>query len=149
MIALVEEPIDLGALLAAVSDPERGATAVFLGSTRREGDGRPVEALVYEAYDELAVRELQVIAQETESRHDARLAIVHRVGRVAAGEASIAIVASAGHRPAAFAACRFALEAVKARLPVWKQTVFEDGGTQWLDGSAPGATGTPGAARRA
>jgi len=134
MIGLVEGPIDVAALIAAVADPEHGATTVFLGSTRREGGRRAVEALVYEAYGELALTELQVIADESGRRHDARIALVHRVGRVPAGEPSIAVVAAAGHRPEAFAACRHALEAVKDRLPVWKQTVYEDGGAEWLDG---------------
>lgn len=137
MIALSPEPLDLAALLAAVADPEHGGTATFVGTTRREGGGgRPVAALSYEAYDELALAEMRAIATEAREAYGATVALLHRVGRVDVGEASVMVAASAGHRPAAFAACRFAIDELKARVPVWKQTVFEDGGTSWIDGCA-------------
>jgi molybdopterin synthase catalytic subunit len=136
MIALTDEPLDLAPLLAAVADPEHGGTATFIGTTRREGGGRAVAALHYEAYEELAVAEMQPIAAEARQAYGATVALLHRVGRVAVGEPSVMVAASAGHRPAAFAACRFAIDALKARVPVWKQTVFEDGATSWIDGCA-------------
>ncbi|MGE0026844.1 MAG: molybdenum cofactor biosynthesis protein MoaE [Thermoleophilia bacterium] len=136
MIALTDEPLDLAPLLAAVGDPEHGGTATFIGTTRREGGGRPVAALRYEAYEELALAEMRAIAAEAGEAYGARVALLHRVGRVDVGEPSVMVAVSAGHRPAAFAACRFAIDALKARVPVWKQTVFEDGGTSWIDGCA-------------
>jgi molybdopterin synthase catalytic subunit len=141
MIALTGEPLDLAPLLAAVADPEHGGTATFVGTTRREGGDRPVAALHYEAYEELALAEMEAIAREAHEAFGATVALLHRVGRVAAGEPSVMVAASAGHRPAAFAACRFAIDELKARIPVWKQTVYEDGGTDWIDGSGPAEPG--------
>ena len=136
MIALTADPLDLAPLLAAVADPEHGGTATFIGTTRREGDGRAVAALHYEAYEELALAEMQAIAGEAREASGATVALLHRVGRVDVGAPSVMVAASAGHRPAAFAACRFAIDELKARVPVWKQTVFEDGATTWIDGCA-------------
>jgi molybdopterin synthase catalytic subunit len=99
-------PLDHGALLAAVADPDHGGTATFVGTIRRDGGGREVVELRYEAYDELALAEMASIAAEAEARFRVRVAIAHRVGPVAVGEPSVSIAASAGHRPAAFAACR-------------------------------------------
>ena len=145
MIALTGEPLDLAALLAAVADPEHGGTATFTGTTRREGGDRAVAALFYEAYEELALAEMEAIAREAHEAYGATVALLHRVGRVDAGDPSVMVVASAGHRPAAFAACRYAIDELKARVPVWKQTVYEDGGTDWIDGRAPAEPGRVGA----
>ncbi len=134
MIALRPEPLDLGALCAAVGDPEHGATVTFLGTTRREADCHEVEALDYEVYEELALAEMRAIAGEAEARFGARVALVHRLGRVAVGEPSVGVAASAPHRPAAFAACRYAIDELKARVPIWKREVHADGAARWLDG---------------
>jgi molybdopterin synthase catalytic subunit len=134
MIGLTDTPIDHAALVAAVTDPEHGGIATFIGTTRRESDERPVAALRYEAYDELAVTELRAIAAEAAGAWSARIAVVHRRGEVAVGEPSVAVAASARHRPAAFAACRYVIDELKARAPIWKQTVHADGGTTWIDG---------------
>lgn len=134
MIALSDTPLDLGALVEAVGDPEHGGLVTFLGTTRRESGRRPVRALRYQAYEELALAELSAVRDEAASRFGAAVAIAHRTGEVAAGQPSVAVVASAGHRPAAFAACRYAIDELKARVPIWKQTVYEDGETSWIDG---------------
>lgn len=137
MIALTPDAIDVAALLLAVGDPEHGGTAVFLGTTRREGAGKPVRELRYDVYAELAEAEMRAIATEAEDRFAARVAMVHRTGTVGVGEPSVAVVASAGHRPAAFSACRFLIDELKARVPIWKQVVHEDGTTVWLDAAPP------------
>jgi molybdopterin synthase catalytic subunit len=134
MIALTPEPLDLPALLAAVADPEHGGTAAFLGSVRREGELREVVELRYEAYEELALSEMAAIVAEAQARFGARVAVAHRVGPAAVGEASVAVAASAGHRPAAFAACRYAVDELKSRAPIWKQTLHADGEASWIDG---------------
>ena len=136
MIALSDTPLEIGPLLDAVADPEHGGTATFIGTTRREGGARAVVALHYEAYEELALAEMRAIADEARARFGARVAVAHRVGRVDVGEPSVAVAASAGHRPAAFAACRFVIDELKARTPIWKQTLFSDGETTWIDGCA-------------
>ena len=137
MILLSNAPLDPAALVAGVADPEHGGTATFLGTTRREAGARQVEGLRYEAYEELALAELEAIAREASSRFGARVAVAHRVGWVAVGEPSVAIAASAGHRAEAFAACRYAIDELKRRAPIWKQTVFADGAATWADGCAP------------
>lgn len=139
MIALVDAPLDHSALLAAVADPEHGGLATFVGTTRREGDRREVAALRYEAYEELALAEMRAIAAEAATAWGARVALIHRLGEVAVGDPSVAVAASAPHRAAAFAACRHVIDELKHRAPIWKQTVFADGGTAWIDGCAPPA----------
>jgi molybdopterin synthase catalytic subunit len=137
MILLTGEPLDPAVLVAAVADPDHGGTATFIGTTRRErGSDREVEELRYEAYEELALAELEVICAEAEARFRARVAVAHRIGAVAVGEPSVVAAASAGHRPAAFAACRYLIDELKARAPIWKQTVYADGRTSWVDGCA-------------
>jgi molybdopterin synthase catalytic subunit len=142
MILLTPDPLDAAALVAAVADPDHGGTATFIGTTRREGGAREVAELRYEAYEELAEAELAAIAAEAEARYGARVAVAHRVGAVAVGEPSVAVAASAGHRREAFAACRYAIDALKARAPIWKRTVYADGEATWVDGCAvPHAAG--------
>lgn len=136
MIVLTGEPLDPAALVAAVADPDHGGTATFIGTTRRESGEREVLELRYEAYEELAVSELEAICAEARVRFRARVAVAHRIGAVAVGEPSVAVAASAGHRPAAFAACRYLIDELKARAPIWKQTVYADGEASWVDGCA-------------
>lgn len=142
MIGLSDTALDPSALLAAVADGEHGATALFVGTTRAEAGDRAVTALDYEAYDELALSEMAAIAAEAERAFAARVSLEHRVGRVPVGEASVVVAASAGHRPAAFAACRYVIDELKARVPIWKRTAYADGGAAWVDGAAAGHTTT-------
>jgi molybdopterin synthase catalytic subunit len=139
VIRLQADPLDLTALSAAVAESEHGGIAVFLGTTRREAHLHEVEALDYEAYEELALSEMTAVAREAEARYGARVALAHRVGRVVVGEASVAVAASAAHRDAAFAACRYAIDELKARVPIWKREVHVDGAARWLDGRAAAA----------
>jgi molybdopterin synthase catalytic subunit len=136
MSHLTHSPISLDALLAQVSAPQCGGTCVFLGTVRNGPEDGAVTAIEYTAYDAMADAELGRIVDETRERWPAaRVAAVHRIGRIPVGEASIAIVAAAPHRAEAFAACRHAIEAVKQRLPVWKQEFRVDGSTTWVDAS--------------
>jgi molybdopterin synthase catalytic subunit len=152
VIALSERPLDVSAVLAAVADDEHGGTAVFVGTTRREAGAGEVAALEYEAYEELALAEMRRVASEAEQAWGARVAVAHRVGAVAVGEPSVVVAASAGHRPAAFAACRQVIDELKARVPVWKRAVRADGTGAWIDGRdrvhpRPHPTGSPHATR--
>jgi molybdopterin synthase catalytic subunit len=136
MILLSDQPLEVSTLIDAVSHPEHGGIATFLGTTRREAGEREVEALDYEAYEELALAEMATVAAEAEARFGARVAVAHRVGRVEVGRPSVAVAASAGHRPEAFAACRYVIDELKHRVPIWKRTVYADGGATWVDGCA-------------
>jgi molybdopterin synthase catalytic subunit len=129
---LTRQPILLQELVDFVGSPEAGAIATFIGTTRNNNEGRKVIALDYDAYDEMAEAELARLESEAEKRWPIKkIAIVHRVGPVQIGEASVAIAVSAGHRQPAFEACRFAIEEIKKRVPIWKKEVFE-GGEVWI-----------------
>ena len=135
MIGLSAEPLDVAALAAAVQTKEHGAVVTFLGTTRETSpdDPRPVAALEYEAYDAMAVPEMERIAHEARERFGPLgIAMVHRTGRVALGEPSVAVVVAAPHRGRAFEACRYAIDALKSRVAVWKQEVYQDGATAWV-----------------
>jgi molybdopterin synthase catalytic subunit len=135
MIAIVPGPIDVPALIAAVGAPAHGAICTFVGTTRETspGDDRPVDALDYEAYVAMALSDFHALAAETRERFGPlAIAIVHRTGRVALGEASVAVAVGAPHRRAAFDACAFAIDTLKARSPIWKREQYADGGTAWV-----------------
>ena len=136
MIALLDTPLDPTALLDEVTDPEHGGTALFVGTTRSESGLREVAELRYEAYEELALAEMRAVAGEAARAFGASIAVAHRVGPVAVGEPSVVVAASAGHRPAAFAACRYVIDELKAHAPIWKQAVHADGTATWIDGCA-------------
>jgi molybdopterin synthase catalytic subunit len=152
-IALSAEPIrdaDLAELRAAVATDADGAVVTFVGRTRetpgtpapgQEAEaarfaGQRVVGLEYEAFEGMAIATLEAIADEIAARFSVhRLAIVHRIGDVAVGEASVAIAVAAAHRGAAFDACRYAIEELKARAPIWKSERFADGSV-WLGAPA-------------
>lgn len=116
------------ALIAVGPAPEHGAQLLFVGVTRAHFDGRAVVQLEYEAYAALAEAELAAIVAECEATWPgARVAITHRLGVVPLGEASVVIAVSTPHRDAAYAASRYAIEALKARVPIWKKEVYTDG----------------------
>lgn len=131
--------IDVGALQAALRDPRAGACASFEGWVRDHNDGRPVEGLHYEAYVELAQAEGATILDEALRRFDlVDAACVHRTGDLAVGELAVWVGASAAHRDAAFAACRWIIDEVKARVPIWKRERYAGGEADWLH-PAPGS----------
>ena len=132
MFRVTDTPIDLQALVDCVTDPEAGAIATFIGTTRNNNQGRKVIALDYEAYPEMAEKELARLGEEAKRKWQiCRIAIVHRIGPVQITEPSVIIAVSAAHREAAFAACRFAIEEIKKTVPIWKKEVYE-GGEIWI-----------------
>ena len=129
MFAIVEETIDVAALICAAQRPDCGAISVFVGTTRMDAsDGATVEHLEYEAYRPMADTKLEEIGGEIRERWDAReVSIVHRIGRVDPGEASVAIVVASPRRGPAFEASRYAIERIKEIVPIWKREVWSDG----------------------
>ena len=129
MFAIIEGPIDIGALISAARRPDCGAISTFVGTTRiDESGGASVEYLEYEAYRPMAGRKLEEIGAEIEERWDVReVSIVHRIGRVEPGEASVAIVVASPRRGPAFEASRYAIERIKQVVPIWKREVWSDG----------------------
>ncbi len=134
---ITRDPIEPAALLAGLATPSDGATVLFLGHVRDRNEGREVTGVRYEAYVEMAERTLTEIAAAAGDRLSTQqLVLVHRVGTLALGEVSVAIAVSSPHRAEAFEACRWAIEEIKRRLPVWKQELYPDRSTRWLPGAA-------------
>ena len=131
-LVVTEKPLSLEAAVAEVSDERAGGIATFTGTVRRRSRGREVTHLEYEAYAEMAEDVMAKLAAELESRYDlCSVAIHHRVGRVELGEASVVIAISAPHRQDALAACKDAIDTLKATVPLWKKEVYE-GGEEWI-----------------
>lgn len=130
------EPIDLAPLLAAVQAPERGGVASFLGLVRNHHEGRGVLRLDYSAYGPMAEAECGRIVAEAEGRWRVSIALRHRVGTLAVGDVAVAAAAASAHRDDAFAACRYVIEEVKRRVPIWKREHYADGTVLWVDPTA-------------
>jgi len=130
---ITTEPIDVGAVARRVVLPECGATVTLDGYAREWTKGQHTLYLVYEAYDAMALTEMQRLGVEAHERFDiAHLGIVHRTGRLEIGETSVVIAASAPHRQAAFQACEWTIKELKRTVPIWKKEVFENGEV-WVD----------------
>jgi molybdopterin synthase catalytic subunit len=138
---LTQDPIDLRELTDFVADPSAGAMTTFVGTTRNTNDGRQVIRLEYECYPGMAEKEMSTIATEVLTRWPiVKIAMIHRLGRVDIGEASVAIAVSSSHRHAAFEACHYAINQLKETVPIWKKELYE-GGELWI-GSQTGTTGS-------
>ena len=132
--ALVTRPLDVAALVAEVAHPGTGATTLFVGTVRDQHEGRAVSGIDYEAYGPMALRELETILAEAAERFATdRIVVEHRLGRLAVTEASIAIAVAAPRRVAALEAQRYVIEAVKARVPIFKREHYVDGTRAWVD----------------
>ena len=132
MFEIVSDPIDIDRVIAAVRHDEDGGVVTFVGVVRNQNRGKRVLYLEYEAYPEMAIGKMEEIGREIADRWSLRhVAIVHRVGRVEIGEASVAIAVAAPHRREAFEACHYAIDRLKQIVPVWKKEVYADG-EQWL-----------------
>jgi molybdopterin synthase catalytic subunit len=137
LVQLVRAPLDLATLQGTT--PSDGALCLFVGVVRNENAGRPVLYLEYEAYEEMALPLMQQIAGDARGRWPVtEVRMVHRLGRLEIGEASVAVAVASPHREEAFAACRFAIDTLKARVPIWKKEYYADG-SAWREG--PGSSG--------
>jgi molybdopterin synthase catalytic subunit len=133
---LTSEPIGLGPLLDSVQSPARGGITSFLGTVRDHHGGRAVLRLDYSAYGPMAEAEIARIVAEAESRWDVRVAVQHRIGQLEIGDVAVAIAVASGHRDEAFVACRYVIEELKRRVPIWKKEYFADGTVSWVGGEA-------------
>ncbi len=133
MIELTRAAIDATAVLSRVQTPQAGAVVLFLGTTREMTKGRRTVALDYECYPAMADRKLREL--ETQARHQWPLVeclIVHRLGHLELGEASVAIAVSSVHREAGFAAAKWLIDTIKQVVPIWKQEHWDDGTQEWI-----------------
>ena len=146
-IELVRESIAMDrAHVFVLGEPRCGGIATFVGATRAETDEThgALVRLEYEAYESMAVSQLGRLAAEAKSRWSpGRMAILHRLGAVAPGEASVVIAVACAHRAEAFDACRWLIDALKRDVPIWKRDVYADGFARWVDPAANGAADRP------
>ena len=136
-LALQTEPLPVASVYEWAVAPECGAVVLFSGTVRDHADGRDdVVALEYEAYDEAVIPVFERIVDELRTRHPGavRVAILHRTGRLTLGESSVVVAVSSAHRPVAFDAARFAIDALKESAPIWKKEIWKDG-EDWGTGS--------------
>ena len=126
--------LDVAALAAAVSAPKHGAVATFVGAVRAVHAGRRVKGIDYDSFVPLAEKELSRILKQAEKKWPVKVEASHRIGRLRIGEVSVAVAAGSMHRPEAFAACRWTIDEIKRRLPVWKRERYVTGDGRWLPG---------------
>jgi molybdopterin synthase catalytic subunit len=136
LVRITADPISANEGVDFVADPAAGGTCVFLGTVRDHSDAGRVTRLSYEAWEELATRRLGEIADEMFERWPVRkIALLHRTGDLAVGEASVVVACSAPHRSQAFEACRHGIERLKQDVPIWKKEHFVEGESRWVMGS--------------
>ena len=133
LIAISAEAIDVAQVLAAVQDDRAGAINTFIGTVRNRNEGRDVVALDYEAYDAMAVRQLQHVVAQARERWPmlARVAVVHRKGALTIGDVAVVVAVATPHRGESFAACEFIIDTLKQVVPIWKKEQYQDG-TSWI-----------------
>ncbi len=132
--AIVAEPIDTQSVLAKLRRPEDGAEVVFEGVVRNNTRGRQTLYLDYEAYEEMALKQMEELVAQALGQFEVRdVAVVHRLGRLEIGEISVLIAVASAHRGAAFDACRWLIDTLKRTVPIWKKEHFSDGAV-WADG---------------
>lgn len=128
------KPLQVGMLREAIADPVCGAFATFEGWVRNHNEGLAVLRLDYEAYERLGLKEGQRILDEAMARWPVRqLSCVHRLGGLEIGEMAVWVGAASAHRDAAFAACRFVIDEVKDRVPIWKKEHYSSGDSGWIN----------------
>lgn len=127
-INISDHPLDIQACINSVMSPESGGVDVFIGTVRNTTKGKAVVQLEFEAYEKMALAEMNKIAvQAAEKWPVQRLTVHHRTGVLTVGEVAVVIAVSAAHRAAAFEACRYVIDTLKQTVPIWKKEVFEDG----------------------
>ena len=136
LCTISDRSLDEAEVAARVTGPDAGGVVTFVGNVRDHARGRSIQYLEYEAYPEMAEREMQKISDEASERWPGtRVAIAHRTGHLEIGEAAVVIVAASPHRAEAFEACRFAIDTLKQTVPIWKKEVATDG-EYWVDDHA-------------
>jgi molybdopterin synthase catalytic subunit len=131
MISITQEPIDISKILVSSEDSSAGATVLFIGSVRDHNDTKKVSEIYYEAYEKMAENTL------SKKWHVKKFVAIHRIGNLKVNEISVAIAISTEHRQDAFEACRYTIESIKTRTPIWKKEISDSGTATWKDGILP------------
>ena len=133
MFELSDQPIDAGALRSSLCNPEAGALVTFEGWVRNHHEGRAVTSLEYEAHAELAVKEAEAILQEAQNKFKVQqMMCIHRVGHLEIGALAVWIGVTGDHRDEAFQACRYVIDELKGRVPIWKKEHYREGDSSWI-----------------
>ena len=136
LVRITADPITAQEAVDFVADPAAGGTAVFLGTVRDHSGAGPVTGLTYEAWEELAAKRLEEMAEEMFEKWPVRrVALLHRTGDLAIGEVSVVVACSAPHRSEAFEACRHGIDRLKEDVPIWKKEHLAEGESRWVMGS--------------
>lgn len=136
MAFLTDMPLELPTMLAGHDDPGHGGLVAFVGRVRNHHAGRTVVALEYSAYPDMAEAVAAAVLREAESRWPVRASAAHRTGRLEVGDVAVVVVTSGGHRDEGYAANRWIIDALKARVPIWKREWYADGTSDWVDPTA-------------
>ncbi len=137
---LCDTELDMAALEDSVADPAAGAVVSFCGRVRDHHQGRSVVGLRYTAFGPMAEKECGAIVEEARGTWPVRVALAHRTGELNIGDPAVFVAVAGAHRAEAFAACRFVIEEVKRRVPIWKLERYQDGSEAWVDPTAPAGT---------
>lgn len=138
MIHITKEPINISQMIADCEDSSSGATVLFTGSVRNHNKGERVSGIYYEAYEKMARITLEEIEIEVQKNWNIRKFIaIHRIGILRVNEISVAIAVTAVHRHDAFEACKYAIDNIKIRTPIWKKEFYESGNSIWNEGIVP------------
>jgi len=134
ILQLTTDPLDIGEIARRVVPPECGATVTLDGYVRQFTKGRETLYLIYEAYEPMALKEMEKLAVAAHDQFEiSHVSIVHRLGRLEIGETSVVIAVAAPHRKAAFTACEWLIRELKRTVPIWKKEVYADG-DEWIEG---------------
>jgi molybdopterin synthase catalytic subunit len=135
MICITSEPIDFCRILEEIMDRSSGGTALFLGTVRDHNDSNAVLKMHYEIYKEMAEKNLAKIEYEVKAKWKINnFAAIHRTGELRVGDVSVAVAASAEHRSQAFEACRYSIDQIKTKVPIWKKEIYNNT-ARWVDGN--------------
>ncbi len=137
-VEIIERPLQVEEFLRDMASPEHGGECTFVGRVRRHNLGREVRGVAYDVHETLAKRSLEKIAEQARQQFeaDAHVTIVHRQGHLEVGEASVLVAATCRHRHEAFVLCRFVIDELKHRTPIWKKEYYTDGESEWVQGHA-------------
>lgn len=137
MISITRDPIDLCQILVSAKDKSSGGTVLFIGSVRDHNEKGQVSEIYYEAYKEMAEEKIAEIEDEVRKRWNIKKFVaIHRIGNLRVGEPSVAVAVSSEHRKEAFEACKYGIDEIKTRVPIWKKEVSTSG-TVWAEGVSP------------
>ncbi len=136
MMTISDKPLDVQTVMNAVQTDEAGAINVFIGTVRNQTAQKNVVGLDYEAFEAMAIKKMQEIAEEAKAKFPVlKVAIAHRVGKLKLGEIAVVIAVATPHRAESFAACKFIIDTLKEVVPIWKKEIFEDGDV-WVSAHA-------------